>query len=119
MQEKCGEGGYSAPTAHALLLQASHDPELVERVTGDYTLHEWEPQDRVVLDFAHKETRNAYKVVAADAQSFRDVGLDDRAYIDVLNTVAIQTSLDRLANALGVRPDGAPLLPRRDVKSLA
>jgi alkylhydroperoxidase family enzyme len=91
----------------------------VNRVAGDYTLHDWEPQDRAVLDFAHKATRNAYKVVAADAQSFRDVGLDDEAYIDVLNTVAIQTSLDRLANVLGVRPDSAPLLPRRDVKSLA
>jgi uncharacterized peroxidase-related enzyme len=111
--------GYSAPTAHALLLQASDDPELVKRVAGDYTLHDWEPQDRVVLDFAHKATRNAYKVVAADAQSFRDVGLDDPAYIDVLNTVAIQTSLDRLANALGVRPDTAPLLSLRDVASLA
>ena len=111
--------GYSAPTAHALLLQASDDPELVKRVAGDYTLHDWEPRDRVVLDFAHKATRNAYKVVAADAQSFRDVGLDDQAYIDVLNTVAIQTSLDRLANVLGVRSDDAPLLPRRDVESLA
>ena len=57
---------------------------------------------------------NTRKVVAADAQSFRDVGLDDPAYIDVLNTVAIQTSLDRLANVLGVRPalDGQILVTR-------
>ena len=46
-----------------------------------------------------------------DAQRFREVGLDDEAYVDVLNTVAIQTSLDRLANSLGVRPDQQPLLP--------
>jgi hypothetical protein len=47
------------------------------------------------------------------------VGLDDEAYVDVLNTVAIQTSLDRLANVLGVRVDEQPLLPRDDVPSLA
>jgi hypothetical protein len=40
------------------------------------------------------------------------MGLDDEAYVDILNTVSIQTSLDRLANALGVEPDPVPLLPR-------
>lgn len=111
--------GYNAITARALLLVVSGDRELVDRVSGDYSLHEWTPQDRAVLDFALKATRNAYKVVAADAQSFRNVGLDDEAYVDVLNTVAIQTSLDRLANVLGVRVDEQPLLPRDDVPSLA
>ena len=66
----------------------------------------------VILDFGTKVARNAYKVTEDDAQQFRDVGLDDEAYVDVLNTVAIQTSCDRLANSLGVRPDPQPLLPR-------
>ncbi len=70
-------------------------------------------QDRVVLDFTAKATRSAYKVEATDVQSFRDAGLDDEAYVDVLNTLAIQTSFDRLANALGVIPDSEPLLPRQ------
>jgi hypothetical protein len=39
-------------------------------------------------------------------------------YVDVLNTVAIQTSLDRLANSLGVWPDEAPLQSRRDASTL-
>ena len=71
---------------------------------------DWDPQDRVVLDFATKIARNAYKVTEKDAQSFREAGLDDEAYVDVLNTTSIQVSLERLAHALGVRPDAAPTL---------
>ena len=54
--------------------------------------------------------RNAYKVTEKDALAFREVGLSDEAYVDVLDTASIQTSLDRLANALGVTPDAAPSL---------
>ena len=64
----------------------------------------------MVLEFALKATRNAYKITAKDAQIFRDAGLTEEAYVDVLNTVAIQTSLDRLANCLGVVPDESPIL---------
>ena len=34
------------------------------------------------------------------------------ATVDILNTVSIQISVDRLANVLGVRPDPLPLLAR-------
>ncbi len=66
--------------------------------------------DQVILKFAEKVTTSTYKVIANDAQGFRDVGLDDEAYVDVLNTVAIQTSLERMANSLGVPKDEKPLL---------
>ena len=54
--------------------------------------------------------RNAYKVTEDDAQRFRDIGLGDEAYVDVLNTLSIQTAFDRLTNSLGVQPDAQPLL---------
>jgi hypothetical protein len=78
---------------------------------GSIDAAETSEQDKVVLGFAEKLVRHAYKVTAADAESFRDSGLDDAAYVDVLNTVSIQTSLDRVANALGVQPDQRELLP--------
>ena len=65
----------------------------------------------MVLEFARKTACSTYKITEKDAVSLREVGLDDEAYVDILNTVSIQTSLDRLANALGVRPDPTPLLP--------
>ncbi|HJN92688.1 MAG TPA: hypothetical protein QGF05_08200 [Dehalococcoidia bacterium] len=102
---------YSAHTTRQLLLNASGDEALVAAITTDYTQHDLDPDDRLVLDFAAKMARNSYKVVPQDAQAFRDAGLGDEAYVDVLNTTSIQTSQDRLANVLGVTPDAQPLLP--------
>jgi alkylhydroperoxidase family enzyme len=88
-------------------------PTIAGGPTRDPLGFEWSPEDRAVLALAGKFASNAYKVTEKDAIGLRDVGLDDEAYVDILNTVSIQTSLDRLANVLGVRPDTAPLLPRQ------
>ena len=101
---------YSRETTRALLESVGGEPGLFERVTGDYTQCDWEPADRAVLNFASKMARNHYKVTEKDAISFRECGLGDEAYVDVLNTVSIQCSLDRLANALGVVPDERPIV---------
>ena len=63
-----------------------------------------------MLDFATKMNRASYKVTSQDSGAFRRAGLDDAAYVDVLNTVSIQTSIERVANMFGVAPDKAPLL---------
>jgi alkylhydroperoxidase family enzyme len=83
---------------------------LVDRLIAEPLDLDWSPVDRAVLTLATKFARNAYKVTEKDAISLREVGLDDEAYVDILNTVSIQTSLDRLANVLGVQPDVLPLL---------
>lgn len=101
---------YSEPTTRALLERSNGATAPYEKVTGPWTPEEWDETDRVVLAFALKAARSTYKITAADAQSFRDAGLDDEAYIDVLNTVSIQTSIDRMANSLGVAPDERPML---------
>lgn len=64
-----------------------------------------DPTAKTVLTFVEKLIRNSYKITEKDAQSFRDVGLDDEAYIDVLNTSSIQTTFDRLSLALGIAAD--------------
>ena len=102
---------YSQPTARALLARECGDGAW-DRIAAGEAVTDGDAQERVVLDFAAKVARNAYKVTEKDAQGFRDVGLDDAAYVDVLNTTSIQVALDRMANALGVRPDGRPILPR-------
>lgn len=101
---------YSATTSTALLEAAGGDPVQSERLREPIRADEWEPTDRVVLELASKLARNAYKVTEKDAISVREAGLDDEAYVDVLNTVAIQTAMDRLTNVLGVRPDPFPLI---------
>jgi alkylhydroperoxidase family enzyme len=67
-------------------------------------------QEQVVLAFAEKLVRYPYKITEQDAQGFRDVGLDDAAYVDAFNTVSLQRSLDLLANCLGVTADQQALL---------
>jgi len=105
-------GRYSERTARALLSRIPGGDELVDRLTGEPLDLDWTPVDRAVLMLAAKFARNAYKVTEKDAIGLREVGLDDEAYVDILNTVSIQTSLDRLANVLGVQPDPLPLLAR-------
>lgn len=102
---RLNRGRYLDTTTQAQLCRYSNqsDQDLVERATA-------ETADAVVLQFAEKLVRNAYKVTESDAEGFRSAGLDDEAYIDVLNTVSIQTSLDRLSNALGIACDEKPLL---------
>ncbi|MFT4563785.1 MAG: putative peroxidase-related enzyme [Gammaproteobacteria bacterium] len=101
---------YSAVTTRAQLQKFPNGDALYDKVIGVWDSESWDDSDRLVLSFALKAARNAYKTVERDAQGFRDAGLGDEAYVDVLNTVAMQTSLDRLANSLGVRPDVSPML---------
>ena len=102
---------YWQPTHDARLATVGVDPasarsaESLSAVAAD-------DAERAVLALAAKFARNAYKVTAADSESIRDAGLDDEAYVDVLNTTSIQSSLDRLANTLGVAPDGDPIMLR-------
>lgn len=100
---------YSRTTTRALLEQASGDADLWQRVTADEPRFE-DPADQRVVELATRLARSAYKVTARDAEGLRQAGLTDEAYVEVLNTTALQTSLDRLANTLGVVPDEQPVL---------
>jgi uncharacterized peroxidase-related enzyme len=100
---------YSMPTTRSLLERHGDDGQWESLVSGaDY---QWSRREQALLDLAEAVVRNAYKVTEKHAEAFRQAGLDDVAYVEVLNTAAIQTSLDRLANSLGVRPDSQPLIP--------
>lgn len=101
---------YSEATIKALFERNGLSDEVYRQVTSDYREYEWDPMDRLVLDFACKVNRHSYKVVEKDVQRFRDIGLDDEAYMDVVATVGMQMALDRIANALGVPPDEAELI---------
>jgi len=103
---------YSTATIREQVLAAGGSLETYGRVAEDYTLHDWDPTEGVVLGFAAKAALNAYRIDARDIDAFRRVGLDDEAYLDVLATVAIQMGIDRIANSLGVRPDAQPLIEK-------
>ncbi len=99
---------YFMPTAQAMLDRSSPGVMMSDLASDSFAVED--SSNQMVLDFVAKMVRNPYKIVADDAQRFRDAGFDDESYIDVFNTVAIQTSLDRLANSIGVSADDRPLL---------
>jgi uncharacterized peroxidase-related enzyme len=101
---------HSAITTDALLSRITGDAELAGRIRRESLDADLSALERTVLTLATKISRNAYKITEKDALLLREAGLDDEAYVDILNTVSIQVSLDRLANVLGVEPDGGPLL---------
>ena len=101
---------YFEPTARALLLRETQGVEDFDALRTDPIGRVQGQQSQVVLQFVHKMVKNAYKITGKDAQSFRDAGLSDETYVEVFNTVAIQQSLDRLANCIGVAADAEPLL---------
>jgi alkylhydroperoxidase family enzyme len=96
-----------------LELVSGYEQVVAQAIDGNF--NSLDPVDRTVLQFADKLARHAYKVTEKDAQGFRDCGLDDEAYVDVLNTVSIQTSLDRLCSSLGIQADDKPLLADRSL----
>lgn len=101
---------YFDSTIRAMVEATAEGQSEYAKISGPWNPELWVERDRVVLEFAIKAARNAYKIVEGDARRFHEVGLDDQAYVDVLNTVAIQTSIERLANALGIAADEKPLL---------
>jgi|GEM_PF-1907476 len=107
---EASHGAYCEPTIQQQLVRAGEAP------AGDAPETDWakararDERDLLVFRFAEKAARNAYKITEKDAARFRDAGLGDEAYLDVLGTVGLQLGIDRMANALGVAPDAHPLL---------
>ncbi|MEN8160915.1 MAG: hypothetical protein ABFS41_12650 [Myxococcota bacterium] len=100
------------PTLRELIRRHTGEPDLYERLATEEAAVGADEAERGLLAFAAKVVRNAYKVTEKDALHLRELGWSDAAYVDALNTAAIQTSLDRMANALGVAADAVPLLAR-------
>jgi alkylhydroperoxidase family enzyme len=100
---KLNQSIWAQPTIEALLDR--HASHLESSTDSDRRI------DDLAIDLATKLVRTPWKVTEKDAIGFRDAGLDDAAYLDVLDTTAIQNALDRLTWALGVPADPEPLLP--------
>ena len=103
---------YFESTARAILSRQIEGPPDYAALGDNPAAAARNEREARVLALTEKLIRTPYKITAQDAQGLRDAGLDDDAYVDVFNTVAIQTSLDKLANCIGVSADAEPLLQR-------
>ena len=64
------------------------------------------PADRVMLDYALKLTRTPAEMTAADVESLRRAGFDDRAIHDICAITAYYAFVNRIADGLGVEMEG-------------
>jgi uncharacterized peroxidase-related enzyme len=75
---------------------------LVEALERDYTTAPITPQERVMLDYVVKLTKDATQVWKDDHEKLRETGFDDRAILQITLIAAWFNYINRVADALGV-----------------
>jgi uncharacterized peroxidase-related enzyme len=78
------------------------DKGLVEALEKDYASAPISEQDRVMLDYVVKVTKDATKVGKEDHKSLRAAGFDDRGILQITLIAAWFNYINRVADALGV-----------------
>ena len=78
------------------------DKGLVETLEKDYTTAPISPQDRVMLDYVVKLTKDATKVWKDDIERLRSVGFDDRGILQITLIASWFNYINRVADSLGV-----------------
>ena len=78
------------------------DKGLVEALETDYTTAPISPQDRVMLDYVVKLTKDATKVWKDDIERLRSAGFDDRGILQITLIASWFNYINRVADSLGV-----------------
>jgi uncharacterized peroxidase-related enzyme len=74
----------------------------VEALERDYTTAPITPQERVMVDYVVKLTRDATQVSKDDHEKLRTVGFDDQAILQITLIASWFNYINRVADALGV-----------------
>jgi len=75
---------------------------LVEALKKDYTTAPITQQERVMLDYVVKLTREATKIQNDDHNCLRSAGFDDKAILQITLIASWFNYINRVADALGV-----------------
>ena len=78
------------------------DQELIEALETDYTTAPITGQERVMVDYVVKLTKDATKVWKDDIERLRSVGFEDRGILQITLIAAWFNYINRVADALGV-----------------
>jgi len=78
---------------------------LVDALRKDFRTAAISEQDRTMLEFVVKLTRDATKCSREDIQKLRDVGFDDRGVLQITLIASWFNYINRVADALGVGRD--------------
>ena len=78
------------------------DEGLVRALEKDYNTAHIGRQDRVMLDYVVKLTKDSTKVRPEDHDRLRDAGFDDKAILQITLIASWFNYINRVADALGV-----------------
>ena len=78
------------------------DKSLVDALEKDYAIAPITQQERVMLDYVVKLTKDATNVSQDDHERLRSVGFDDRAILQITLIASWFNYINRVADALGV-----------------
>ena len=81
------------------------EQELVEALQRDYRTAPITPQERVMVDYVVKLTKDATKCSPADHDALRAAGFDDRGIVQITLIASWFNYINRVADALGVGRD--------------
>ncbi|HVS39000.1 MAG TPA: hypothetical protein VMS17_25805 [Gemmataceae bacterium] len=84
------------------LVRVSLDAELAAALRRDHREADLNAQDRAMLDFTAKLTKESYKATPDDLEKLRAVGFDDRAILQITLIAAWFNYINRVADVLGV-----------------
>ncbi len=78
---------------------------MVQALREDYTRAPISEQDRVMLDYVVKLTKDATQVSRDDHERLRAAGFDDRGILQITLIASWFNYINRVADALGVGRD--------------
>jgi uncharacterized peroxidase-related enzyme len=78
------------------------DDTLVECLREDFRTAPISQQERVMLEYAVKLTKDATRITPDDHEHLRAVGFDDQAILQITLIAAWFNYINRVADALGV-----------------
>ena len=78
------------------------DKDLVDALEKDYTTAPVTTQERVMLDYVVKITKDATRVWKDDHERLHAAGFDDKAILQITLIAAWFNYINRVADALGV-----------------
>ena len=98
---------YCLASHGAYLRELTHDPVKADTLSHNYRHAELSARERALCDFAVKLTRRSFEMEAEDLAPLRAVGLSDEAIFEAAQVAAMFNFTNRLANALGWKPNEA------------
>ena len=87
------------------------DEPLVKAIQDDYRTAALSDQDRTMLEYVEKITRDATQVSREDHDRLRAVGFDDKGILQITLIASWFNYINRVADALGVGRDQASGIP--------